>query len=65
MAITKDPSPGPGRRILPWSGNEAGSRGPRRLDPERTAEQKARTLFDFFSPTLIRLRTLSIGRAVE
>jgi hypothetical protein len=30
------------------------------LDPERTAEQKARTMFDFFSPTLI-----SIGGAVE
>src|SRR5262249_7356318 len=25
------------------------------LDPERTAEQKARTLFGFFSPTLIRV----------
>ena len=35
------------------------------LDPEKTAEQRARTLFDFFSPTLIRLRTLSIGSAVE
>ena len=35
------------------------------LDPERTAEQKARTAFDFFSPTLIHVRTLSIGRAVE
>jgi hypothetical protein len=30
------------------------------LDPERTAEQKARTMFDFFTPTLI-----SIGGAVE
>jgi hypothetical protein len=35
------------------------------LDPERTVEQKARTLFDFFSPTLIHVRTLNIGRAVE
>ena len=35
------------------------------LDPTRTAEQKARTAFDFFSPTLIHVRTLSIGRAVE
>src|SRR5262245_58274345 len=25
------------------------------LDPERTAEQKAKALFDFFSPTLIRV----------
>jgi hypothetical protein len=30
------------------------------LDPERTAEQEAKTLFDFFTPTLI-----SIGGAVE
>ena len=35
------------------------------LDPERTAEQKARTMFDFFSPTLIHVPTLSIGGAVE
>jgi hypothetical protein len=35
------------------------------LDPERTAEQKARTLFDFFTPTLIHVPTLSIGGAVE
>jgi hypothetical protein len=35
------------------------------LDPERTVEEKARTLFDFFSPTLIHVRTLSLGRAVE
>jgi hypothetical protein len=25
------------------------------LDPERTAEQRAKTLFDFFSPVLIRI----------
>jgi hypothetical protein len=25
------------------------------LDPERTAEQRAKTLYDFFSPTLIRV----------
>jgi hypothetical protein len=25
------------------------------LDPERTAEQKAKTLFDYFSPTLVRV----------
>jgi hypothetical protein len=25
------------------------------LDPERTAEQKAKTLFDFFSPKLVRV----------
>jgi hypothetical protein len=25
------------------------------LDPERTAEQKAKTLFGFFSPTLVRV----------
>src|SRR5262249_36081616 len=30
------------------------------LDPARTADQKARSLFDLFSPTLV-----SIGRAVE
>jgi hypothetical protein len=35
------------------------------LDPNRTAEQETRTVFDFFSPTLIRVRPLSIGRAVE
>src|SRR5262245_36077071 len=27
------------------------------LDPERTAEEKARTLFDFFSPTLVRVNS--------
>jgi hypothetical protein len=25
------------------------------LDPDRTAEQKAKTLYDFFSPTAIRV----------
>ena len=35
------------------------------LDPSRTAEEKARTAADFFSPTLIRVRPLSIGSAVE
>jgi len=29
------------------------------LDPARTVEEKARTLFDFFSPTLIHVRPLS------
>jgi hypothetical protein len=35
------------------------------LDPERTAEQKARTASAFFTPTLIHLPTLSIDGAVE
>jgi hypothetical protein len=35
------------------------------LDSERTSEQKAKTLYDFFTPTLIYVPTLSIGGAVE
>jgi hypothetical protein len=35
------------------------------LDPERTAEQRARTASDFFTPTLIHVPTPNIGGAVE
>ena len=35
------------------------------LDPERTAEQKARTLLKFFSPTLVRIYPEDEGEIVD